>query len=409
MDAFMSQIDALAAEELHGRGPALLDRTRALVAARNRIDAELARTVRQAESQQAFAHDGTNSPQSWLRGHTRLSAGAASQVVRNGRALDQLPALAAAHASGAVTGDQVAVIGRITAPRYLRLLAEQGGDLAGIDQVLAGFAATRRHEELARLVHTFLDRLDADGPEPDPTEERFLSVAKHTDGSVSFRGHLDAVGGEKVQAALESLRQAHRPAGDQRSHAQQQADALVQLADLHLGCGTLPLLRTVKPHVAVRVDLEDLLDPSTGPASGQLGFGGILLAARTRWAACDADLTRIVLDPDGVPLDHGRTKRLVPPELRRAVELRDETCVFAGCDAPHHWCEVHHVIHWLFGGQTNPENSGLLCERHHTQVHHGFRIERDETTGRWHTYRPDGSEILVIRPPADEPRLARAG
>ena len=70
---------------------------------------------------------------------------------------------------------------------------------------------------------------------------------------------------------------------------------------------------------------------------------------------------------------------------------------FAGCDAPHYWCEVHHVIHWLFGGQTNPENSGLLCERHHTQVHHGFSIERD-TAGRWHTYRPDGSEILIYEP-----------
>ncbi|MGZ4569070.1 MAG: endonuclease, partial [Blastococcus sp.] len=39
-------------------------------------------------------------------------------------------------------------------------------------------------------------------------------------------------------------------------------------------------------------------------------------------------------------------------------------------------------------------NSGLLCERHHTKVHHGFRIERDPD-GRWHTYRPDGTEIVI--------------
>ena len=30
----------------------------------------------------------------------------------------------------------------------------------------------------------------------------------------------------------------------------------------------------------------------------------------------------------------------------------------------------------------------------HTKVHHGFRIERD-AGGRWHTYRPDGTEILI--------------
>ncbi|HEV7213006.1 MAG TPA: endonuclease, partial [Blastococcus sp.] len=47
-----------------------------------------------------------------------------------------------------------------------------------------------------------------------------------------------------------------------------------------------------------------------------------------------------------------------------------------------------------FGGETSEENSGLLCERHHTKVHHGFRIQRDPD-GRWHTYRPDGTEILI--------------
>src|SRR4051812_30447482 len=34
----------------------------------------------------------------------------------------------------------------------------------------------------------------------------------------------------------------------------------------------------------------------------------------------------------------------------------------------------------------------------HTKVHHGFRIERDPG-GRWHTYRPDGTEILIGPPP----------
>jgi hypothetical protein len=190
--------------------------------------------------------------------------------------------------------------------------------------------------------------------------------------------------GEKVQAALESLVQANRPAGDERSRAQRLADALVQLADLHLGCGSLPLLRSVRPHVALTLGVADLVDPAVGRASAELGFGGLLSAARARWVACDADLTRIVLGPDGVPLDVGRTVRLVPPHLRKAVEQRDQHCVFAGCAAPTHWCELPHLLAWALGGQTSLENSGLLCERHHTQAHHGFRIERD-AAGRWHT------------------------
>jgi hypothetical protein len=52
------------------------------------------------------------------------------------------------------------------------------------------------------------------------------------------RGQLDAVGGEKLQAALESIVQAARPQGDMRTRAQQQADALVQLADNALASGT---------------------------------------------------------------------------------------------------------------------------------------------------------------------------
>src|SRR4051794_14932442 len=62
----------------------------------------------------------------------RVVGSAASRVVGNGGAMEQLPAVAEAHAAGALTADQMSVIGKVTAPRYLRLIAEQDGDLAGI-------------------------------------------------------------------------------------------------------------------------------------------------------------------------------------------------------------------------------------------------------------------------------------
>jgi hypothetical protein len=183
----------------------------------------------------------------------------------------------------------------------------------------------------------------------------------------------------------------------------------VQWADNTLAAGTAPLLRRNRPQVAVKVSSEDLADPASGTGAAVLGFGGVASAAKARQVACDADLRRYLLSADRELLDYGRTQRIVTPGLRKAVELRDETCVFAGCDAPTWWCEVHHVIHWLFGGETNLANSALLCERHHTQVHHGFTVERDPA-GRWHTYRPDGTEIHIIRPaPVDEEALSRAG
>jgi hypothetical protein len=392
----LSALDALAADDLHALPAGTqLEQIADLVRARNRLDALLARRVRTAELTQAVEHDGLKSMAWWLRGHLRLSPGAAKQIVRNGRTLEHLPAVAAACADGLVTAEQVTVLAAVTKPKNLTAAAEQGVDLTAVDAVLAETAATRQHAQLGRVVHHYLSRLDPDGTEPDPTEQRALSVWRHADGSRSFRGELDAVGGEKVEAMLESFVQADRPAGDRRTRSQQLADALVQAADVALASGSLPILRTVKPHVIVTIPLADLVDPALGPGTARTGLGAEISAARARWLACDGNVTRIVIGPEDQPLNLGRTHRVVPPSLRRAVELRDKHCVFAGCHAPAYWCDVHHLLEWmLHDGETSVENSALLCERHHTKVHHGFRVERDPD-GRWHTYRPDGTEILI--------------
>jgi hypothetical protein len=201
-----------------------------------------------------------------------------------------------------------------------------------------------------------------------------------------------------VQAVLESLVQASRPAGDLRTRAQRLADAVVQWADNTLAAGGLPLLRTVTPHVQVLIRIEDLIDPGTGPGAAELGFGARISAGRARWLACDATISRTIMGPEGQPLDLGRTTRLWPPHLRRGVEVRDRHCIFTGCAAPSHWCDVHHVLEWVLDdGPTSIENGALLCEAHHTKVHHGFTVER-QPDGTWHTYRPDGTEILIGAP-----------
>ncbi|MGY1679238.1 DUF222 domain-containing protein [Geodermatophilus sp. SYSU D01176] len=357
MDQLLAALDALAVEDLAPLfGPALLDRLRPLLAAQNRLAAEIARTVREAEVPGAAEGDGLKTMGSWLRGHGHLSEAEAARVVRAGRALAHLPAMAAAFAAGDITGEQAAVLGRIADPQRVAAAAEQDVDLAAVDAVLTGVARQRPHADTAKAVAHYLDRLDDDGPEPDPTEIRRLVLAKHADGSITGRFDLDAVGGEKLQAALEALVQAGRAAGDERTRAQQQADALVQLCDNQLAAGSLPILRGHKPQVIVKIDLEDLADPSVGVGAGEMGFGATISAARARWLACDGQVTRIVMGPDGMPLDYGRTLRLVPPHVRRAAEVRDGGCVFAGCAAPTWWCDVHHLMEWINGGPTDLAN-----------------------------------------------------
>jgi hypothetical protein len=395
MGELQSALDALAAEDLKPMfGPQLLDRLAPLLQAQNRIAAEVARTVRECELTGAAEHDGLKTMQSWLRGHAHLADTEAARVVAAGRALERLPAVAAGFADGEITAGQVAVIARVAEPERLAAAAERDIDVAEIDRTLAATAAAAPHATVKQAVGHYLACLDPDGPEPDPTEGRRLTMTRHADGSGTGRFDLDAVGFEKVQAVIESIVQADRPKGDDRTRAQQNADALVQWADNTLAHGGLPTLRTVKPHVIVAIDAEDLADPAKGPGAAQTGFSATLSAAQARWLACDSIISRMVMGPNGLPLDVGREKRVVPPHIRRAVERRDRHCVFAGCGAPTHWCDVHHLIEWINGGETSLENSALLCERHHTKVHHGFRIERDPG-GRWRTYRPDGTQILI--------------
>ncbi|MGY1716695.1 DUF222 domain-containing protein [Geodermatophilus sp. SYSU D01106] len=367
----------------------VLDDVAALVAERNRIDARLARAARAAELSSAPERDGLKSMASWLRGHCRLSGREASRLVGNGRALEHLPVLAEAHDAGLVTAAQVAVAAEVTTPDRLAAAAAQGVDLGEIDAVLTAVAIEQEHDALVVVVTRYCNALDPDGPEPDPTEGRRMSVVRHADGTVSFHLHLDPVGAERFATAVEAHVQADRPAGDDRSRAQRLADGAVQLADTALATGATPQLRGVKPQVVVKVDVEDL---ATGQGSAQLGSGALVSAARARWLACDSNIARVVMGPDGVPLDLGRDQRLATRHIRRAAEVRDGGCVFAGCGTPTWWCDVHHVVHWLDGGPTSLANSALLCERHHTEVHAGFRVQR-QPDGRWHTWRPDGTEI----------------
>ncbi|MGY1685783.1 DUF222 domain-containing protein [Geodermatophilus sp. SYSU D00867] len=375
----------------------VLDDVAALVAERNRIDARLARRVRAAELTQAPERDGLTSMASWLRGHCRLSTAEASRLVRTGRALEHLPALAEAHDAGLVSAEQVTVAAKAVTPERLTAAAAAGVDLAVIDAVLTGVAVEQSHADLVQVVQHYCNALDPDGLEPDPTEGRSLTLAKHADGSLSFRGHLDAVGGERLQTALEAHVQADRPAGDERTRAQRLGDALVQVADNALASGSLPVLRGHKPQIAVVINVADLVDPAGGPNAGRMGFGATISAARARWLACDGAVSRVVLGPDGAPLDLGREQRLMSRHIRRAAELRDGGCVFAGCSAPTWWCDVHHLVHWIDGGDTSLDNAALLCERHHTKVHHGFRVER-QPSGTWRTRRPDGTEITTPAP-----------
>jgi hypothetical protein len=109
---------------------------------------------------------------------------------------------------------------------------------------------------------------------------------------------------------------------------------------------------------------------ANGPGrTGANASGTDLPESTVRTLCCDPVIRTVVLDSLGNPVDLGRSTRLVPKGLRRALEVRDGGCVFPGCDAPSAWCDSHHVVHWADGGPTSARNLASLCRHHHGVTH----------------------------------------
>lgn len=105
-------------------------------------------------------------------------------------------------------------------------------------------------------------------------------------------------------------------------------------------------------------------------APGWMPWTGPISAASARRIGCDCELTAILIDGEGVPLNLGRRQRLVSPAQRRALIARDHGCAFPGCGRPPAWTQAHHIRHWIDGGATDLANLVLLCGHHHRVIHH---------------------------------------
>lgn len=120
-------------------------------------------------------------------------------------------------------------------------------------------------------------------------------------------------------------------------------------------------------------------------------------------------LRTTLLDPPygtpSLPLDIGRSEN-IPPQIRRAVLLRDRTCAWPRCGRPAVYCDVHHLRHKEDGGETSVANCVLLCQFHHDVCVHrrGWRLilHPDGTT---EARSPDGAKVLRSHAPplADPP------
>jgi hypothetical protein len=206
------------------------------------------------------------------------------------------------------------------------------------------------------------------------------------DGTVLVSGQFDPEGGAVVLTALKPLAR-RSGAHDDRDLEHRMADAMVELATHSLDAGLIPQQGSQRTHLMVTATLETL-QGLPGAAAADMELSLPISAKAVERLACDASITRIILGSDSMVIDVGRAKRTIQGPARKALNVRDEHCIWTGCERPASWCSGHHLVHWLHGGTNEAPNLALLCNRHHWMVHEGG----------WQLVRGEDGRFLTIPP-----------
>ena len=368
--------------------------------------------------------DGYRTAAEFLRARLRISIGearrrlalAADVVPQTGMAGQQIPArrevLADALASALVPSRSATIIS--TALDTVRQLTDED-TITRMEHALTTTAMESDPDFVTKMTKRWTDVIDQDGTEPSEEVLRQLQGAFLRRRRRHGLHHLEIFAtAEQYETLTTAMNTAtnprlttgskptgpeHRPGKpdlDRRSRAQKLLNGLVGACALAMTTGKLPSNGGLRPQLTVTIDHRDLFEqlthnsrPSdhgnTGAAlnplsTGTATFTGPIHPNTIRKIACDADIIPVLLGSDSRVLDIGRTTRIFPPHIRKAITARDGGCAFPDCTIPAPWCEAHHTTYWSNGGTTSTNNGTLLCSHHHHLIHkEQWRI--DITTG----------------------------
>ena len=318
---------------------------------------------------------------------TGAGRGAAMGEAQLAEGLEQLPALAEALEGGKLHLEHARTLTRLhrgASPEVKKALTEEGG----LDRLLQQVTRDKLNApELGKAAKAWAAKVDAEAAQRDfdkVRRRRSFTMRKQA-GGVAGEFFLDPVAGEELRTALEAI--AGRPAADDdRSREQRMADALSTMASRTLQVGSDQVGAQVRPHLSLLVSEQTWLalmarrrvfeSCPTGPRPAwpdvppaELEDGTVVPLGELERLMCDSEVTRMVMDAAGIPLDVGRTQRTYTKELRRAVLTRDRHCMWPTCRMRASWCEVHHITWFSRGGHTSLAEAITMCSFHHHRVH----------------------------------------
>lgn len=336
-----------------------------------------------------------------------------------------LPDVAAAVRRGELNDEQLPAVYRCI--RELRSDPELPTEaFSAAEAQLIKHARSFGPADLNKLASKIVDVCLPEGTEPKDRlahERRQVFIGPlRGKGTATLHGTLNATARENLLAVLGPL-SAPKPATrdadgviiarDERTAAQRMHDALEDACLRLLRSGSLPDSGGSPATVHVHIGIDDLLRTasyapsdatsdgtdghaaySDGAADRRSGRGrGMAESDREgegarRWEAtsrgqitttdgtrlsmaqlirlaAEADIIPTYLDATGNIVCYGRARRTASAAQTQALIGRDGGCSFPGCDSPPAWCERHHIVPWLRGGQTDLDNLTLLCIYHH--------------------------------------------
>ncbi len=345
---------------------------------------------------------------SWLTEQLRVTNRAAGGLIHRAGAIGARPVLQQATLAGEVNIEQAAAIGLALGrlPEELSTVQVDAGE-----QALIGYAGQFDATGLSRLGNRLVeviapeiaDEADAKRLERERTladRDRFLTFTADGHGSVLLKGKMPVLSAEPLIRIIDAYADQSRrhaldrldPLTERPSPGQRRLDGLLTMVDAVQQASVAPTVGGDRPRVIVTVTYQDLLNKCT--QAELVTTGQRLTPGELRRLACDADILPVVMSGHSVPMDVGAACRLVTPEIRAALVVRDKGCVFPGCDVPPALCQAHHIVPWWVHRHTALHNLVLVCPHHHAIIEPGHDPHADRWTIELNTH-----GIPHVRPP----------
>ena len=348
----------------------------------------------------------------------RLSGNTAQMRIDVARTLiNHLPNTCSALAMGEISASHATVIAKETAAAIRDGISEFA--IYQIEEKALAHAEFHTPGQVANKVRTTIAQLapaEFEEVVDRARESRRVSCYNDADGMATVVAILPAQDAQMVMKSIESyimkMNEIDEAKNENSTEAtsswsllsadNKRADALTAILSQALASN----VDDVRPHrrpvtVNVTIDLPTLLGLAENP--GQLSGYGAIPASVARELASDATWKRFITDPQtGNLLDYGREKYEPPQALVDFLLARDRTCRFPGCRQPASKSDIDHAHSWETGGETKPENLGLLCRRHHRLKTHGRWALVSNSDGSCEWTSPVGKKYFVPARPINE-------